>query len=79
MESFADPLMPATHRFPRVASVVAESDQPASDRRPFVLRQVQRPPLVEFKHRTAARPTRIPSKTHRDNRVDDDAYTVPDD
>lgn len=78
MES-TDPLMPAQMRFPMVSPGVRQSEEPRSNSRPFVLRDATAPQIVEYKHRTPSRPTRIPQTTHRDNRVDDDSYSVPDD
>lgn len=79
MDDWTDPLVPATVRFPMVPPEVRQSDELRSDRRPFVLRGAQVPPIIEYRHRTPSRPTRIPQTTHRDNRVDDDSYSVPDD
>jgi hypothetical protein len=74
-----DPLMPSRHRLPAVAGTVDHSDELPSRRRPFVLRDARRITPVETRHRTPSTQTRIPQPTHRDNRQDDDSYTVPDD
>jgi hypothetical protein len=79
MDGCVDPIMPATLRFPTVSADAPHSDEPRSAQRPYVLRNTLVPPVVESKHRTASKATRVPSKTHRDNKVDDDSYTVPDD
>lgn len=77
--STGDPLMSARQRFPMVAGVVEENDEPPGRARPFVLRGARVVVPAEVRHRTPSHATRIPQSTHRDNRVDDDSYTVPDD
>ncbi|MGH3976271.1 MAG: hypothetical protein ACRDS9_23550 [Pseudonocardiaceae bacterium] len=68
-----DPFMPAQHRFPMDLAIPPISDEPPSDRRPFVLRGVTPRPtagpggVVRAKHRTPATQRKIPSKTGLDN------------
>lgn len=79
MDGRTDPLIPETERFPMVPLDVEQNEEPRSKCRPFILRSAPVPPIIEYRHRTPSQPTRIPQTTHRDNRVDDDSYTVPDD
>jgi hypothetical protein len=74
-----DPLMPSRHRLPVVTGTVSHSDELPSQSRPFVLRGVPQVTPAETKHHTPSTRTKIPQPTHRDNRQDDDSYTVPDD
>lgn len=74
-----DPLMPSKIRFPMVSGTIDHSDEQPSQLRPFALRRAPAVTPSEAKHRTVSGPTKIPQKTPRDNAMDDDAYTVPDD
>jgi hypothetical protein len=76
-----DPLLPATQRLPLQPLSCPPSTAEPSLVRPFALRFTVRPDLdmIEVKHRTTARPTRVPQKTHTDSKVLPDHYTVPDD
>ena len=58
-----DPLLPATLRFPLQPLTFPPSDDPPSRGRPFALRftVVAAEPAM-MKHRTIARPTRVPQK-----------------
>jgi hypothetical protein len=78
---FDDPLLPATQRLPLQPLRVPPSTAAPSLLRPFVLRFTVHPDLdlVEVKHRTTSRPTRVPQKTHTDSKTLPDHYTVPDD
>lgn len=74
-----DPLCPARMRFPMAAATVEHSDELPSRTRPFGMRGSRTITPKQAHHRTPSHATVIPQKTHRDNAVDDDSYTVPDD
>ncbi|BCJ64794.1 hypothetical protein [Polymorphospora rubra] len=77
-----DPLMPATHRFPRLAPSDGSSQEQPSHMRPFVLRGAPLGGLREARHRTPATQSRHSEPTTSDGKsptTKTDTYVTPDD
>jgi len=78
----SDPLMPASHRFPRSAILTGGSPELPSDLRPFVLRGAPLGGLPVAKHRTPATQSKNSQPTTSDGKnptTKTDTYTTPDD